>query len=92
MKKTKKKIVAAIVVICLPLLIWAGVFFTDFACLSKIKEPVFAEIANYGGNHPYYKGLGYGIVIKYYDDTDNIEEIVMYSAFGNAINAVIVCR
>lgn len=92
MKKRKRKIIAAIAVICIPLLIWAGVFFTDFACVSKIKEPVFAEIANYGGNHPYYKGLGYGIVIKYYDDTDNIEEIVMYSAFGNAINAVIVCR
>ena len=90
MKKRKKKIIAAIAVICIPLLIWAGVFFTDFACVSKIKEPVFAKIANDGGN-PYYKGLGYAVEIRYYQDTQNIEEITMYSAFGGVINAVIAC-
>lgn len=90
MTKKKKAITAIIAVICIPLLIWAGVFFTDFACVSKIREPVFAEIANDGGN-PYYKGLGYGIEVKYYEGTDNIEEIVMYSAFDTVLNAVIVC-
>ena len=90
MKKRRKKIVAAIAVICIPLLIWAGVFFTDFACVSKIKEPVFAQISNDGGN-PYYKGPGYGIEIRYYEGTDNIEEIVMRSVFGPVLNAVIVC-
>ena len=91
MKKHKKKIIAAVAIICIPLLIWAGVFFTDFACVSKIREPVFAKISTFGGNHPYYKGLGYGIEISYYENTDNIEEITMYSAFGTVINAVIVC-
>ncbi len=90
MKKRKKKIVAAIAVICIPLLIWAGVFFTDFACVSKIKEPVFAQIANDGGN-PFYKGPGYSVEIRYYENTDNIEEIVMRSVFGPVLNAVIVC-
>lgn len=91
MTKKKKAITAAIAVFGILLCLWAAVFFTDFVCVSKIREPVFAEIANYGGNHPYYKGLGYSIVIKYYESTDNIEEIVMYSAFGTVLNAVTVC-
>ncbi|MBR4049457.1 MAG: hypothetical protein IKK09_03075 [Clostridia bacterium] len=91
MKKRKKAIKAVVAVVCILLTLWAGVFFTDFACVSKIKEPVFAQIANDGGN-PFYKGPGYSIEIRYYENTQDVEEIVMYSAFGNVINAVIVCR
>ncbi len=91
MTKKKKAITAIIAVVGILLCLWTAVFFTDFVCVSKIREPVFAEIANFGGTHPYYKGPGYGIEIKYYEGTENIEEIVMYSAFGTVINAVIVC-
>lgn len=90
MKKQKKAIKAVVAVVCVLLTLWAGVFFTDFACVSKIKEPVFAQIANDGGN-PFYKGLGYSVEIRYYENTDNIEEIIMYSVFGTVLNAVIVC-
>lgn len=91
MKKQKKAVRAVVVAVCVLLTLWAGVFFTDFTCVSKIKEPVFAQIANDGGD-PFYRGLGYSIEMRYYENTQDVEEIVMYSAFGNVINAVIVCR
>ncbi len=90
MKKRKKLIAAAIAVVGVLLCLWAAVFFTDFACVSKVREPVFAKIVNDGGN-PFYKGIGYSVEIEYYESTNNIEEITMCSAFGTVINAVIVC-
>lgn len=90
MKKRKKVFKAAIAVVCVLLCLWAGVFITDYVCVSKIKEPVFAKIANDGGD-PTYKGVGYSVEVEYLENTNNIEQITMYSVFGSVINAVIVC-
>lgn len=90
MTKRKRITAGVFAVIGALLLLWAGVFITDYICVSKAQPPVFAKIANDGGD-PYYKGPGYGIEIKYYDATGNIEEIIMYSAFDTVINAVILC-
>lgn len=90
MTQSKKITVTVFAIICAALLLWAGVFMTDYICVSKAKEPVFAKIVNDGGN-PYYKGLGYGVEMRYYEATGNLEEIIMYSAFGTVINAVILC-
>lgn len=90
MKKRKKAIRAVIAAVCVVLCLWAAVFFTDFACVSKLREPVFAKIANDGGD-PTYKGIGYTVEYRYYGNTDNIEQITMYSVFGGVINAVIAC-
>lgn len=90
MTKRKRIVKAVIAAIAVLLMIWAGIFLTDYICVSKAREPVFAKIANDGGN-PYYKGLGYGIEMRYYEETGNLEEIIMYSAFDTVINAVILC-
>lgn len=90
MTQSQKITVTVFAAICAVLLLWAGIFMTDYICVSKAREPVFAKIANDGGD-PYYKGLGYGVEMRYYEATGNLEEIIMYSAFDTVINAVILC-
>ncbi len=88
MNKRKKAITAAIAAICVLLCLWAAVFLTDYICVSKAREPVFARIINNGGD-PVYKGFGYTVEMEY--NGINIEQITMYSAFDTVINAVILC-
>ena len=90
MTKARKITVAVFAAIGAVLLLWAGMFITDYICVSQIKKPVFAQCMNDGGN-PYYKGPGYAVEMRYYEDTGNIEEIIMYSAFDTVINAIICC-
>lgn len=88
MTKRKKTAAAVIAAVGVLLLAWAGVFLTDFVCVSKATEPIFAKPISDGTN-TVYKGPGYTVETEY--SGISLEQITMYSAFGTVINAVILC-
>lgn len=91
MKKSKRIIKAAACLALTVLVLWAAIFFTDFICVSKVRDPIFAKLTNNSGN-PLYKGPGYTVEVKRHGYMGPVEQITMYSVCGKVLNAVIVCH
>lgn len=83
----KKKIIIIISVVILLLLIgYVSIVYIDYHKVVNGKLPVFANQSDGGA----YQGLGYTVEVKYYPETNIIEEMHM-KLFGKTIAGMIQC-
>lgn len=81
----KKKVLTIMgIIIVLLIVIYGIIFFVDYNNVANGKLPIFAIKSNMEN----YYGLGYSVNVKYYEDTNSIEEIKM-EAFGKTIAGAI---
>lgn len=89
----KKKLLA---IFCALLLLWGGIFITDYACSNALREPIFARsggIAADDGGSASYIGLGYTVQVKKCIDAQGqsrIESVEM-RLFGRMIAGGVNC-
>lgn len=83
----KKKIIIIISVLIILLIIGYGsIVYTDYHKVVNGELPVFANYSDNGS----YQGLGYTVEVKYYQNTDIIEEMNM-KFLGKTIAGIIQC-
>lgn len=83
----KKKVIIAICIIIILLILGYGtIVYIDYYKVVNGKLPVFAKYSD----DKCYKGLGYTVEVRYYKDTDTIEEIHM-ELFGKTIAGMVQC-
>ena len=83
----KKKIIIIISVLIILLVIGYGsIVYTDYYKVVNGELPVFANYSDNGS----YQGLGYAVEVKYYQNTDIIEEMNM-KLFGKTIGGIVQC-
>ena len=83
----KKKIIIIISVLIILLVIGYGsIVYTDYYKVVNGELPVFANYSDNGS----YQGLGYTVEVKYYQNTDIIEEMNM-KLFGKTIGGIVQC-
>ena len=83
----KKKIIIIISVLIILLIIGYGsIVYTDYHKVVNGELPVFANYSDNGS----YQGLGYAVEVKYYQNTDIIEEMNM-KLFGKTIGGIVQC-
>ena len=87
MVSMKKKIIIIISVLIILLVIGYGsIVYTDYYKVVNGELPVFANYSDNGS----YQGLGYAVEVKYYQNTDIIEEMNM-KLFGKTIGGIVQC-
>ncbi len=90
--KPKKKKFFIIIIVSL-IVLWLGIFTTDYTRCNSLKAPIFVvpgKTADDGGSGKYY-GLGYTVKIKKYIDAEygvSIESVEMY-VLGKIVSASI---
>ncbi len=83
----KKKIIIIISVLIILLIIGYGsIVYTDYHKVVNGELPVFANYSDNGS----YQGLGYTVEVKYYQNTDIIEEMNM-KLLGKTIGGIVQC-
>lgn len=83
----KKKIIIIISVLIILLIIGYGsIVYTDYHKVVNGELPVFANYSDNGS----YQGLGYTVEVKYYQNTDIIEEMNM-KFLGKTIAGIVQC-
>ena len=83
----KKKIIIIMSVLIILLVIGYGsMVYTDYHKVVNGELPVFANYSDNGS----YQGLGYTVEVKYYQNTDIIEEMNM-KLFGKTIGGIVQC-
>lgn len=84
MKKVIKTVAA---VLGVTLVLWCGMFVTDYVRIGNLKEPVFAVRQDEADS---YSGLGYTVTVKRTENENALEytEMIM---FGKVISAAVAC-
>ena len=80
----KKMIIIMSVLIILLIIGYGSIVYTDYHKVVNGELPVFANYSDNGS----YQGLGYTVEVKYYQNTDIIEEMNM-KLFGQTIGGMI---
>lgn len=90
----KKTVKITVITLCTLLVLWCGMFITDYVRCGSLKEPIFVVAvgvtADDGGSGT-YQGLGYRVEIEKHIDAEYgtcIDSVEMWM-FGKVISASI---
>lgn len=92
MRKWVRRLVA--ITLCTLLVLWCGMFITDYVRCGSLKEPIFVvavDVTADDGGSGTYQGLGYRVEIEKHIDAEYgtcIDSVEMWM-FGKVISASI---